>query len=368
VCENGIPLHMLSSEGRIVYKSNGNTWFTETQVKDHATTSLSTGFSSVRAVCSRNSTNGSRITRQVDSYYPFGMNIKELSQTSDAYLANEYMYNGKMMQDEMGLGLLDYGARFYDAVLGRWHSVDPLAEKYRRWSPYNYCVNNPMRFIDPDGMNVKVYVNGDGSDEAVKQLNSGSSLKIERNEETGRLTAKGEAKTEDDKLLLAAINDETISVNVNAEKSESNPKLDYSGGAFMGNTVQDLEPELSTGSLTLDSKIPHNVVTQQEVNVTETAHIDSYFETPGKAIGHEITESFIGGKLVQASGKSTPAKLSGIENNPIYDAAHKAAIKQPGGDEGYYPGYAPGNKIGIYITTDGKKPELLHIQKGKRII
>ena len=57
------------------------------------------------------------------------------------------------MQDEMGLGWLDYGARFYDAVLARWHSVDPLAEKYYSWSTYQYVRNNPISRIDPNGMN-----------------------------------------------------------------------------------------------------------------------------------------------------------------------------------------------------------------------
>ncbi|MCP1995516.1 RHS repeat domain-containing protein [Flavobacterium sp. HSC-61S13] len=105
-------------------------------------------------------TNGDGLVSQDEvlsenNYYPFGLQHQgdnaAVAQSANK-AAEQYKYNGKEFQDELGLGLYDYGARNYDAALGRWMNVDPLAEVSRRFSPYTYVLNNPVRFIDPDGM------------------------------------------------------------------------------------------------------------------------------------------------------------------------------------------------------------------------
>ena len=65
---------------------------------------------------------------------------------------HKYTYNGKEKQEEFGLNWHDYGWRNYDAVLGRWHNVDPLAENRNSLTTYNYVQNNPLIRIDPDGL------------------------------------------------------------------------------------------------------------------------------------------------------------------------------------------------------------------------
>ena len=89
--------------------------------------------------------NESGNVEEVNHYYPFG------GLYANSTNVQPYKYNGKELDVRKGLNWYDYGARQYDAVLGRWHAVDPLAEKYYEVSPYIYCANDPVKNVDSDG-------------------------------------------------------------------------------------------------------------------------------------------------------------------------------------------------------------------------
>jgi RHS repeat-associated core domain len=87
---------------------------------------------------------------QKNHYYPFGTAFAENTVTEQG--KQPYKYNGKELDTMHGLNMYDYSARYYDSNLGRFSSVDPLAEKYYSHSPYVYVGNNPIKRIDPTGM------------------------------------------------------------------------------------------------------------------------------------------------------------------------------------------------------------------------
>jgi RHS repeat-associated protein len=81
-----------------------------------------------------------------DDYYPFGLQMPGRSLEEDG---PKERFTGHELDDETGL--LYAGARYLNPVIGRWMSVDPLAEKFPGASPYDYALNNPIKLFDPDG-------------------------------------------------------------------------------------------------------------------------------------------------------------------------------------------------------------------------
>ena len=175
---NGTMDMVMTDEGQILV--NGTSFLYEYFLKDH--------LGNTRAIIDQNNH-----ISQIQDYYAFGL---EMNSGNQYIGSNKYLYNGKEKQDELGLNQLDYGARLYDPIIGRWNVIDPLAEGNRRFSPYNYGNNNPIRFIDPDGREIEDVVGG--------TKYSGLDAKVKFNELVSKSSS---TKSNDDwlKKLLAAL-------------------------------------------------------------------------------------------------------------------------------------------------------------------
>jgi RHS repeat-associated protein len=151
------------NEGRIT--PNATAWRYEYNIKDHlGSTRLTFADLNGNGVVDITGATSTTEILTENHYYPFGMNMNYDWLNNTGLTADtKYQYNGKEMNDDFGLNWNDYGARWYDASVGRWWSVDLMAEKYSRWSGYNYTMNNPIRFTDPNGMSVSGdYLNSKG--------------------------------------------------------------------------------------------------------------------------------------------------------------------------------------------------------------
>lgn len=139
-CSNNCVTYLLAhEEGRV--KPDGTTGYKyEYDLKDH--------LGNVHVTFDKNPSTGLARIIQEDHYYPFGMKLDGLSY--DFSSGNKFLLNGKELQPEIG-NVYDYGARDYDPAIGRWLSIDPLSEKYSAVGSYIFCLDNPIKYNDPDG-------------------------------------------------------------------------------------------------------------------------------------------------------------------------------------------------------------------------
>ena len=251
-----------------------------------------------------------------------------------------YSFNGKELDEESGL--LYYEARYYGD--GTFRSRDKLFEKFFNWSPYAYCKNNPVIYIDPSGMSATVYITGD-EDAAQAAAGTLSTENItvtrdnDRNSKTfGKLSVTGEAKTEDEQKLVDAINSDKVQVNLRAEYSDiierdadgtpiSGTEM---GGAFMGNELYYSRRTWAPG---YNANKPCFAEAEQFISFEA---LDRHFHSSdfGKVITHEITEAYFGGLIsINWNKKAYPAYVSPGSTmgsgNRIYEAAHGRASTCP---------------------------------------
>ena len=128
IYENGVQKLLLTEAGYLTLADSKYHYY----LQDHQGNN--------RVVIDQNGT-----VEETNHYYPFGGVFASTSSIQP------YKYNGKELDTKKGLNWYDYGARHYDAALGRFATVDPMAEKLYGWAPYAYCYDNPIKHVDKDG-------------------------------------------------------------------------------------------------------------------------------------------------------------------------------------------------------------------------
>jgi len=220
---------------------------------------------------------------------------------------SSYTFSAKEKDSETGLSY--FGSRYYSSDLSIWLSVDPMSDKYPSLSPYVYCADNPVRCVDPNGDTV--IVTGPDADSYVQGLNT-KNLTFSR-DESGYVSYQGIAKTSLEKRLVSAINDPKIIVNICAENSTSidnvggaADNLQTAGGSFLGTVYED-----------------GIVNTYQQVNPNTLKIITNDIGAePGMYERHELTESYVAGKISLRRKFSSP--MAGVTGS-VYRRAHNRA-------------------------------------------
>ncbi|MHC5355041.1 RHS repeat domain-containing protein [Myroides sp. LJL115] len=225
------------------------------------------------------------------NYYPFGLAHKGYNEKNDPLMKDfKYQYNGKENQEELGLNVYDYGARNYDAAIGRWMNVDPLAEKYYNINPYVYVANNPINAIDPDGRDIIFVIN------KTRYKFDGTNLANAKGQTMG---TKNLAGTHAGKVLNAYIEVGKLDNRFQKQiqtlvKSKNEHIIDtdsysYSGGAVKGGTEFTKESEKIRQGKSVGSITNYNF---SEENKKEFFKATGVINTEITTVAHELSHQY----------------------------------------------------------------------------
>ncbi|BFP43259.1 hypothetical protein FGF1_41040 [Flavobacteriaceae bacterium GF1] len=207
-----------------------------------------------------------------NNYYPLGLKMRGFNSNVSPLgnsVAKRYKYNNKELQDELGLGWYDLGARNYDPTIGRFFNVDPLAEDYSFQSVYAFAANNPISFVD---------INGEGVLDDFHIYEDGSILRIKTDDATDTFIFHNSNGNQHDIATL--------------EKNENGlinaPNIDYDSGDGTSVSVSSKpgnESEINISGTALASVIGASADSGEEIYITRASNADG--SSPGSNKTHK---------------------------------------------------------------------------------
>jgi RHS repeat-associated protein len=232
-------------------------------------------------------------------------------------------FTGKERDNELENNYDYFGARYYDARIGRWGGVEPLLEKYFPLSPYIYCNDGPLVYKDNAGKDV--YLFGEDAKKVVRALRENTGLKYKFDKNTGKLTISGTAETKLEELLLEA--SKSDKVNVNLVTTRENSPAEWVVGAFLGSKEEN-----------------NKIIATQYFNIKQAV---VWEKAGGSEIGlsatHEIVEAFIGAILFPAESST------GQDRNYGWSHFLTVMAEQYEGNKQYYPSKAYSPHLNQYF-------------------